>query len=175
MKASLDALTWLEPDGSFHYQVLNETGSNLIRQRVLHAALEEEQRARAAKDTSGDLIPANYDFMLEQESTDKLLRIHVTPRRKSVRLLDGTVLVTREAADMVSVEGRLSKRPSFWTRRVDVTRRYARVAGVRVPLDMRSRADVLIVGESTFSMTYDYLEINGHPVEKSLVSGTPQD
>jgi hypothetical protein len=31
---------------------------------------------------------------------------------------------------------------------------------------MNSTADVMIVGTSTFSMTYDYAEINGQPVSR---------
>jgi hypothetical protein len=62
------------------------------------------------------------------------------------------------------VEGELSKRPSIWTRRVHVVREYDRVGGVHVPVSMKSTADVLIVGTSSFSMDYKYAEINGKPV-----------
>jgi len=37
-------------------------------------------------------------------------------------------------------------------------------AGVHVPVSMRSTADVLVVGSSSFAMTYRYTEINGKPV-----------
>lgn len=42
-----------------------------------------------------------------------------------------------------------------------IERRYARIGGVRVPISMTSTADVLIVGQSTFAMTYCYEEVNG--------------
>ena len=32
------------------------------------------------------------------------------------------------------VEGELAKSPSFWTRRIEVVKQYARVAGLRVPV-----------------------------------------
>lgn len=63
------------------------------------------------------------------------------------------------------VEGLLSKRPSFWTRKVHVMRRYARIDGVRVPVEMQSSASVLVVGESSFSMTYQYMTVNGRAVK----------
>jgi hypothetical protein len=47
---------------------------------------------------------------------------------------------------------------------VRVVREYAEIAGVHVPVAMRSTADVLIVGASTFEMTYQYEEINGQVV-----------
>ena len=57
--------------------------------------------------------------------------------------------------------------PSFWTRSVEITRRYERIHGVRVPVEMRSVADVRLVGASTFSMTYIYETINGERVSAS--------
>jgi hypothetical protein len=75
-------------------------------------------------------------------------------------LIAGSILLTEDQADLVRVEGRLVKRPSFWTRRVHVVRQYARVDGVRVPVAMESTADVLLVGRSTFSMRYEYEAIN---------------
>jgi hypothetical protein len=78
-------------------------------------------------------------------------------------LVDGTILVTEDGADLVGVEGLLVKRPSTWTRRVEIRRGYARIAGVRVPVSMQSTARVLIVGTSTFSMTYEYESVNGEP------------
>ena len=58
----------------------------------------------------------------------------------------------------------LARRPSLWTRRVQVRREYTRIGGVHVPIAMSSTADVLVVGASSFSMTYRYVEINGKPV-----------
>ena len=43
LKAQLDAWTTLQSDGTFSFEVLQESGSNMIRQRILHAALLEEQ------------------------------------------------------------------------------------------------------------------------------------
>ena len=58
------------------------------------------------------------------------------------------------------VEGRLSKTPSFWTRRVEVVRHYQRIQGVRVPMLIESVASVLIAGRSTFKMMYQYASVN---------------
>src|SRR5262249_23613734 len=82
---------------------------------------------------------------------------------KHQMLIDGSLYVDGDSADLVRVEGELSKRPSFWTRRVRIVREYARIDHVHVPVSMQSTADVLIVGASSFSMTYRYLEINGRP------------
>ena len=58
----------------------------------------------------------------------------------------------------------LAKRPSLWTRHVDVERRYEPVAEVWAPVSMTSDASVLVVGKSSFAMTYDYISVNGTPI-----------
>ena len=111
------------------------------------------------------LTSANYEFPTVSVA-DNLIRLELKPRRKSPFLFDGAVYFDRDTTDMVRVEGSLAKRPSFWTRRTHVTREYARINGVRVPVAMRSTADVFITGASDFSMSYEYLEINGQLIDR---------
>jgi len=167
MQAAIDAVTALDPVNGFTYEVTSAEGSGLIQKKVLLAALEAEQQAVAsANKAQSALTPANYEF-LEMSSLDgRLVKVDVRPRRKHVMLVNGVVVIETDSADLVRVEGDLSQRPSFWTRRVHVVREYDRVGGVHVPVSMKSTADVLIVGSSSFAMTYRYSEINGKPVSK---------
>jgi len=110
------------------------------------------------------LTPANYEFLGISPEDGRVVKMDVRPRRKHEMLIDGALFIEADSADLVRVEGELSKRPSIWTRRVHVIREYDRVGGVHVPVSMRSTADVLIVGASSFAMTYRYVEINGKPV-----------
>lgn len=161
MKASLTARTTLDPERGFQFEVLEETGSGLIRSKVLHAALEAERRARNSGELArGALSRTNYEFGQAEAAELGFVRVGIKPRRSDTMLVVGSILLTDDNADLVSIEGRLVKRPSFWTRRVDVVRRYARIAGVRVPVSMESKAEVLIAGRSTFSMQYEYEAIN---------------
>ena len=114
------------------------------------------------------LTRANYDFDEPGTRADALAALGVTPLRKDVLLVNGSIFVNTEDADLVRVEGKLSKTPSFWTRRVEIVRRYQRINGVRVPVAIESVAQVLIAGRSTFKMTYEYEAINGEHV------GNPQ-
>ena len=66
------------------------------------------------------------------------------------------------------------KRPSFWTRKVQIVRDYGRIGGVRVPIAMGSTADMLFAGQSTFSMTYEYESINDVPVVRAPAMAPPQ-
>jgi hypothetical protein len=161
MQASIEAWTTLDPLGGFRYKITAEEGPAVIRQRVLIAALEAERTLRPADAARAALTLDNYDFLDIRDDQDNLMRLDVRPRRRHVMLVDGSVLVAGDSADLVRVEGELSRRPSIWTRKVRIVREYRRLEGVRVPVAMQSTADVVIVGSSSFAMTYRYTEING--------------
>jgi hypothetical protein len=165
MSATLVAETSLDPAAGFSYRVVSEDGSGIIQRKVLLAALEAEQKAVRGNDArQSALTLENYDFLGVSEGSDSLVKVDIRPRRKEVMLIDGSLLLKPDTSQLVRLEGELSARPSFWTRKVRVVREYAEIAGVHVPVAMRSTADVLIVGASTFEMTYQYDEINGQVV-----------
>ena len=167
MRASLDAWTTLDPQRGFTYDVTKTEGSSIIIKHVLLKALEAEQDAvqSTSNKSQSALTRANYEFLDQSPAGDRLVRINVKPKRSHVMLINGHLVVESDSADLVRVDGELSKRPSFWTRRVHVTREYDRVGGVHVPISMKSTADVLIVGQSTFEMDYKYSEINGKTIQ----------
>ena len=162
MTGWLDACTYT--DGTeMRYSVLGQGGSGSIRKRALLAALDGEVKARRDGDPGrAALAPANYEFTPETAGAEGRTRVRLKPRRKDSMLVDGAMELATETGELLAVEGRLVKAPSFWTRKVDVTRRYGRVAGVRVPTVMESNAQVFVMGASTFSMSYDYASINGN-------------
>ena len=65
------------------------------------------------------------------------------------------------------LEGRLVKSPSFWTRSVDLVRRYERRAGRQVPVEVGSLADVRIIGVTEFVMSYAYESVNGQAAQET--------
>jgi hypothetical protein len=161
----LEATTELTADRQFRWTVVREGGSSRIRNTVLRKTLEGEADAVASpKRGSSGLTEANYTFAAEDIAEDGLARIRIVPRRRDGMLINGHILLTRPEGDLVRVEGRLAKNPSFWTTRVEVVRRYARINGVRVPIAMESVAHVRIAGRSTFVMRYTYSAINDAPV-----------
>ena len=155
--AWMDAWTDFDAARGFRYQVASEGGSGYIRSRVFRAALDGEQKLWMAHEPErAELTRANYEFADRGLSADGAATLAVTPRRKDLLLIDGAIFVSPADADLLRVEGQLSKTPSFWTRRVEVVRRYERVAGIRLPVSIESTAHVLIAGRSTFRMTYEY-------------------
>ena len=162
LSATLDAITALTPDGRFTYTVIQEEGSEYIRNRVLRALLENEEKLFATTDPSrAALTASNYELAGAEPAEPGVVRLFAKPRRRDVSLVEGSVFVTRDEADLLRVEGRLAKNPSFWTTRVDLVRRYQRLGGIRVPIRLDTTAQVRIAGQSTMSVVYDYEMVNG--------------
>jgi hypothetical protein len=165
MTALVIAWTELDPQHGFRYEIVHEEGSGQVRGRALRRFLEaEEQAARKGDWRQADFTLKNYAFGEPIAERDGLVRITITPRRADSMLIDGAVFLTPHDGDLVRVEGNLAKRPSFWTRRVDLVRWYGRVAGSRVPLKMESFAQVRVVGASSFTVTWEYESVNGQRV-----------
>jgi hypothetical protein len=163
--AWLEAWTELDAASGFSYQIVGEGGSGYIRSHVLKPWLDNEKKMWAAGDPErARLTLENYTFDDRGLTEDGLACVGVKSRRKDMLLVDGSIYVNASDGDLVRIEGRLSKTPSFWTRRVEVVRHYERINGVRLPVAIESVAQVLIAGRSTFSMTYDYETVNGQHV-----------
>jgi hypothetical protein len=147
---------------SLSYTILGEGGSDYIRSHVFEDTLDTERRmwASDAPDRSA-ITPENYTFEDQGADAAGLARVLVRPKRRDLLLLDGLIFLRPDDGDLVEVQGALSKNPSFWTRRVEITGHYERIAGVRLPVAFESVANVLVVGRSTFTMTYDYEMVNG--------------
>jgi len=161
----MEAWTEFVPGSGFRYEIVSEGGSELVRSRVLRAVLERE---KGLADRGSALIasiePANYEFEPGGFDGSGLLKLLLKPRRKDDMLLDGAMFLTPHEADLVRVEGRLVKSPSFWVRKVDVVRHYGRVHGLRLPITVESTAQVRFVGPASFRMTYRYTEVDRRPI-----------
>jgi hypothetical protein len=151
-------------DGQFSYEVVSEDGSDAIRSRVMRAVLAREQEmVNKGEAGRADLTSANYEFTEtgRDETGDRVVQIK--PRRADVLLVDGRA-VLNDNGDLLRVEGKLSKNPSFWTSLVNIVRHYARIGGVRVPVASETTAKVKFVGNAQLDVFYDYQTVNGHPV-----------
>jgi len=160
---------WLEvwtelDDRGFRYTIVSETGSDYIRSKVLKAVLKREQQLVAKGDRSrSELTAENYEFQDVQQG-DGERYVTLKPKRKDVVLVDGRMVLSEDGSELLRVEGRLSKNPSFWTSLVNVIRHYARLDGVRVPIATESTAKVKFAGVSHFDVRYEYETINNRPV-----------
>lgn len=156
---------WTEFDSAgFRYEIVAERGSDTVRNRVLRTLLKREQELIATGDFGrGEVNAANYEFGAESSGPGERY-VQITPKRKDVMLINGRIVLNGEG-DLLRVEGKVAKNPSFWTTEVNITRHYARVDGVRVPIATESLAKVRFVGRSRLNVRYEYDSINGRTVK----------
>lgn len=160
--AWMEAVTEYDPASGFTYSIVAQGGSERIQRRVLKAVLETEREALTSDEwRKANLSRENYEFNFGGHAGDGMLKMQLTPRRKDSRLVLGSALLTANSGNLVRVEGRLSKSPSFWVRWVNVSRSYAPIGRAMMPVAIESTADVRIAGMSTFSMAYDYQMVDG--------------
>jgi hypothetical protein len=165
-EAWLDAWTELK-DGRFSYQIVSEKGSETARGKVLRPLLAHEQQVvNNGEDNKSEYSPANYEFTEAGRDRNGARVVQIKPRRQDVMLVEGHA-VLNDVGDLLRVEGKLSKNPSFWTTLVNIVRRYARIGGVRVPVATETYAKLKFVGAAQMEVLYDYQSVNGHAVALS--------
>jgi hypothetical protein len=157
---------WTEFDErGFRYDITSERGSEYVLNKVLKTLLRREQELIAdGQADRADLTHENYEFAEPAVDEDGQRYVVLKPKRKDVLLVDGRMVLNAEGTDVVRVEGRLSKNPSFWTNLVNVIRQFARLDGVRVPVSTESIAKLKFAGLSRMDVQYEYETINGRPV-----------
>lgn len=166
----LEAVTEYSPETGFNYTITAEGGSAVIRGKVLRAVLEGEREIISQGDTArSSLARSNYTFQPNGVDDEGLVNVLLSPRRKEPVLVDGTMFLQPSDGNLVRLEGRLAKSPSFWVKNVDIVRKYAQIAGVVVPVALDSKAQVrLLGGAATLRMTYTYSEIDGRSVASQV-------
>lgn len=182
VKGWMEVVTELSPERGFTWTVVSEGGSGYIRNKVLRRTLEgEAESLRASDSTKSAFNETNYTFAVpgagpapakadaavvvaDSPATEGLAKLLITPKRKDMLLVNGALFLDGDDADLIQVEGRISKSPSFWTKSVDMMRRYARINGIRVPVITEYKGSMRIAGRSEFRMTYDYQMINGKEI-----------
>jgi hypothetical protein len=156
---------WTEYDHrGFRYEIVNERGSDYVRTRVLKAVLKWEQELIAAGDNGrAELSAANYNFEEASGGTGERY-VRIKPKRRDVLLVDGRMVLSQDGRELLRVEGKLSKNPSFWMSLVNVIRHYARLDGIRVPISTESSAKLKFAGVSHLEVHCEYETINGRSV-----------
>jgi hypothetical protein len=160
----LDVQTEFRATSGLTYQVTAEGGSGYIRSRVLRSLLDEEQSLIARNRSATVAISAdNYQLTPEGFNDEGLAVVRMRPLRKDRSLIAGRMFLTVDG-DLVRVEGRLAKNPSFWVTRANVVRSYRRINGVPMPVSLETTAKLRLLGSSALRMTYRYVQVDERTV-----------
>jgi hypothetical protein len=164
----LDVQTQFTVAAGLRYEVTAEGGSGYIRSRVLRSMLDEEQEtlARGATPTIA-ISAANYRFAPESLNEERLAVVGMQPLRKARNLIAGQMFLTIDG-DLLRIQGRLVKNPSFWVTRVELVKSYGRINGVLMPVSLETTAQLRLLGSSALRMTYRYSQIDEHPVVETV-------
>jgi hypothetical protein len=140
--------------------VKSQQGSTFIRSRVFDKILDAENETRSKKEKQQvDITPANYEFAragAEDCEGRSCYRMRISPKRRDKYSLDGEVWIDAEDYSIVRMHGVPARRPSIWTLKTEIDRRYRKVAGIWLPERMDSSSEIMVAGHSVLSIEYTY-------------------
>jgi hypothetical protein len=154
------------PD-SLNSSIVSQAGSDLIRQRVFNEILKSEAETHKKEDRQDvDITPRNYNFgFVGLETCDgrPCYRLSLSPKRKDKYSLMGDAWIDAEDYAIVRLHGEPAKRPSIWTLKTEIDKRYRKVEGVWLANRIDSSSDIFIGGHSTLSIEYVYHSVRTSP------------
>jgi hypothetical protein len=158
--------------GAKSFQVVSETGSRLIGDRVIRKMVEAEAEAsQIGEHEQNRILPKNYDFrLLGTEVADGRLNyvLEILPKTSYRFLVRGRIWVDAEEYAITRVEGSPAKNPSFWIRDVQIVLRYSRTGPFWLPLRNESRANARILGKTELTIDYFDYVVNGQHNSQAL-------
>jgi hypothetical protein len=167
--------------GKKQFETISENGSDYIRRKVINKLIEAEQDAAQSENRDQTrLTPGNYKFELlgaEEQEGHPCFLIAVTPNQSKKYLMRGRIWVHQEDFAIVRMEGSPAKNPSFWTRKVEFTRRYQKPGPFWLAASIESESELLVAGKSSLKIEYSDYVINqaeGDQKMASLAKGVSQ-
>ena len=141
------------------YQILSETGSQLIRNQVLHRVLASESELTEPQNRSQAVI-TSVNYSMQQKATDKVagqdcIVLSITPRRISQFLFTGTIWVDSHDGSIVQLEGVAGKSPSMLTGPAQVSRSYQKIDGYPMAVRATAVSQSALLGQTTIQIEYN--------------------
>jgi hypothetical protein len=166
---------------SKEFQVVSESGSKLILDRVFKKLLEgEKEAAEPAISARSQLNRDNYDFEMvgyEPSNTGGQYVLRVSPKSRSKYVYRGKVWVDGTDFAVTRIEAEPAQNPSFWTKKSEIHHEYKKVGAFWLPAKNESVSYVRLGGRATLTIEYkDYRvtaagQPNGTPIIVSSDAG----
>jgi len=154
-------MTYVWPDQKV-FEIISESGSELMRNRVLKATMEAEKEGLRGDNRDRTAItPANYEFALDKvEGTPPVFYVlKLTPRINNKFLYKGRIWVDAQDFAVARIECEPAKNPSWWTKKNDITDTYRKIGDFWLPAHLESITDVRIFGRSVLTIDYKDYEL----------------
>ncbi len=162
-------MTYHWPDQK-EFTVVSESGSEIMRNRVLKAILEAEKEAMQKENRERTALnEQNYEIRLEGvegSPEPKYYVLKATPKAKNKFLFKGRLWVDAKDFAVARIEGEPAKNPSWWTKKNEITYTYQKLGDFWLPAHTQSLTDVRVFGRTVLSIEYkDYDLIEARKLE----------
>jgi hypothetical protein len=148
----------------------SQEGSGTLAKQVFGRMIDgEKESVQAEARRRSAMTPENYDFRLvdrEVMSGRTAYKLAITPRREDTFLIEGYIWVDAEDFAVVRAQGHAVKRPSFWTRSIQLVRTFKKVGPFWLPHRTESTNEVLLFGTT-------WVTIENGDYRVRLKPGTP--
>lgn len=147
------------------FDIVSESGSKWIVDRVLKKLLErEKEAAQTANQRRAALTPENYRFTLLGTKPTKYggcYRLRAEPVRDNRYLFRGEICVNGNDFAVESIDAEPAKNPSMWIKKTRIEHQYGKIGEFWLPAFNKSFTNVLLGGTAALTIQYtDYkLEI----------------
>jgi hypothetical protein len=163
-EAEVEVVAYYAAPESKSFQVISESGSKMIQERVFSKLLEEE-RAAAHEETQRQtaLTTDNYNFTLlgsRPSPYGGCYRLEVEPRRSNKYLYRGEICVNAADFAVESIDAEPAKSPSFWIRKTRIEHRYEKIGQFWLPASNQTVTNVRMGGTATLSILYSGYELH---------------
>ncbi|MFQ5777492.1 MAG: hypothetical protein ACE5IP_05745 [Terriglobia bacterium] len=139
-----------ESPATVRFDIRSNEGSGFIATRVWKRIMEAERDSREPERRRLTAItPENYTFALQgqEEIRGRLAYVlGVRPLREDPLLFVGRIWVDAQDFAVARVEGTVSKRPSFWIRKIEIVRNYKKIGPFWLPQRTEGTVEVLLLG-----------------------------
>lgn len=146
------------------FQIVSESGSKFLLEKVLKRAVDSEKEAFQQKKTMS-LTPANYRFRLAGTDTvagRPAYVLDVEPLVPSKFLYRGKIWLDAQDFATVKMETEPAKSPSFWISRTEIHYVGSKTAGFWMPQKVVSETRVRIGGSAVFTIDYGTYQIESN-------------
>ncbi|HEV2352335.1 MAG TPA: hypothetical protein VG028_21075 [Terriglobia bacterium] len=147
--------------GEKDFTIISESGSEIMRSRVLKAILQAEKDSMKEENQRQTALNAeNYEFSLagvEGAPQPTAYILNANPRVKNRFLFKGKIWVNAKDFAVTRIECEPARNPSWWTKRNDITNIYQKLGDFWLPAHTESLTEVRIFGHTELDIVYkDY-------------------
>ncbi len=149
------------------FSIVSESGSGTVRHKVFRKLLEAEQESTQDENERRSAVtPENYTFRLvkyERTGNDEVYVLEAKPRHKNKFAFSGLVWIDARDYAITRVEGEPAVNPSWWTRKTDFTRIYAKVGEFWLPKSNDSVTKLRVFGTAVMTIRYEEYRVTHSP------------